>query len=164
MLIRGVFSLENEYIYCLGYKVFKNGRIIGLRGNEIKPAKQIKVKIKNKYHNVEWNKFVYFAFHQENKLIPNNLVVKSKDGTSNLESLYLQQRNENLKRENRENTKLTDKQVKKILIEYKLGSIKDKELDKHNPNRRVSYRSLAEKYNVSHVLIRNIILGDGHNR
>lgn len=152
--------MRDRYEYCFGYKVFENGRIIGLRGHEIKHAKQIKIKIKNKYRNIEWNRFVYFAFHQDTQLIPNNLVVKSKDGTPNLSSLYLQKRNGNLKRENRKNTKLTDKQIKNILIEYKLGNIKDKELDKNNPHRRVSYRSLAEKYNVSHALIRDVILTD----
>lgn len=156
--------MENEYIYCLGYKVFKNGHIIGLRGNEIKKSKQIKVKIDNDWHNIDWNKFIYYAFRQNSFDLFSNLVVKSIDNTSNINSLYLERKNKHLQRKYNKNSKLTEEQIKNILEEYNNGNIKDQGLDKNNPTRRVSYRSLGAKYKVSHTLIKDIIMNNGYNR
>ena len=130
----------------------------------IKKSKQIKVKVDNDWHNIDWNKFIYYAFHQDNFDLFSNLVVKSVNNTSNINSLYLERKNKHLQREHNKNSKLTEEQVNNILEEYNSGSVKDKELNKNNPTRRVSYRYLGAKYNVSHTLIKDIIINSHYNR
>lgn len=143
---------------CLGYEVYSNGEVLGLKGRPLKKSKQIRIKINGKWKNIEWGRFIYYAFHRDFDLLDKNkTVISIKKGNYSLDKLKVVDRNNYLKGENHVSSKLTQSQVYNIIKEYKDGEIKG--LDKNYPNKKVSYRSLAEKYGVSHTVIKNIIIG-----
>lgn len=143
-----------------GYKVNENGTILKLNGEPMKENKMIKVVWEDKsVREIPYAKFVYYAFHRDLDLNDTHLIIKHKDNNRsnfNLSNLEIVSKKDYY-RENSTKSKLTQEQIEEIIDIY--GN-KEKQIEKNDPLSRVSYRKLAEKYGVSHTLIRAIITGN----
>lgn len=143
---------------CFGYRIYENGEIIKLSTGEKINGFQVIIKFPGeKDRVVRRRRLIYWAFHQEDFDLASSLAVKSKDESDCLSSLYLEKRGKEIKGEKNHLAKLTDEQVLKIREEYKNGLIRNLGQDKNNPLKRVSYRSLAIKYGVSHQTIKHAV-------
>lgn len=144
--------MENNYKEYMGYKVYEDGTIISPKGKTLKKGKQVLVKLSDHgLVSVTYLKFIYFVYHQDTFKLFGDKVVKSKDDTTNISSLYEERRGKRF-----EKSKLDQATVEKIKIEYET---KNRGIAPSNPHKRISYRRLAQKYSVSHVTIQKIMNG-----
>lgn len=152
-----------------GYKVFENGKIIGLHGKEIKQGKQIKIKWGNtgKVKMVSYARFVYYAFNYKNfNFNDKTIIVKHKNGNEedcSINNLIIINRKYVNQGENSSSSKLTDAQVEEIKNLYSKKSNK-KGSNKNDPITNMSYRKIAELYGVSHSMIAGIVKGQFRNK
>lgn len=158
-----------EYRELFGYKVYENGDIIGLKGSKMKKNRpQIKVCWgKNKEQKeVGYARFVYYAFNFKTfNFHDKSIIIEYKDGNKNnynINNLTPIKRGNIYQGENHSKSKLTNEQVEEIKRIY--NKQKNFDLDKNYPFTKVSYRKLAEKYGVSHSLIKGIVKGTHRNR
>lgn len=146
-----------------GYKVKSNGKILKLNGKPMKYQKNIKVIWNGTSREVSYSRFVYYAFNVDNFNFDNhNIIIIHKDNNkknNRIENLLAVKRKDLIQGENSNSSKLTDEDVKNIIKEY--NDYGDKE---HDPTKKCSYRKLAQKYGVSHTLIRGIVNGDFRNK
>lgn len=152
--------MENNFKELLGYKVFENGKIIGIKNTELTIKNKtdiLKIKTENEYIYIPVMRFIYYAFNPTFDYQDYNLMVVQKRNNDDLgiENLKVVKRSSKIQGENSCNAKLTDEQVKEIIAIYE--NAKEKGFDKNSPNTNVSYRSLAKDYGVSHSLISGII-------
>lgn len=140
-----------------GYKINDKGVILGLKGTPIKKNNMIKIVWGDgSLKEIPYAKLVYYAFHQDLDLNDKSIVIKHIDGNKNnfnIKNLDAVEKKEYY-RENSRKSKLTKEQINEIIKEYKS---QEEDLDKNNPFKKISYRKIAEKYGVSHTLIRNIM-------
>jgi len=154
-----------EQVDIFGYKVLSNGTILKLNGKPMKYQKTIPILWEDKIsRSVSYSRFVYYAFHQEDFDFNNHsYCVKHKDNNvknNNINNLYITDEKEYLKGEKHKMAKLTNEEVDEIRRLYFIGEEDNKGNGLNNPNRKYSYRKLAEKFNVSHSLIKSIIKGE----
>lgn len=159
--------MKDNFKELFGYKVFENGKIIGIKNTELKINNKtdlLKIKVYDKYTYIPVMRFIYYAFNPTFDYADYNLMVVQKENDDDLgiNNLQVVKRSRQIQGENSCNAKLTDEQVNEIIAIYE--SAKEKNVDKNNPNTRVSYRSLAEDYGVSHSLISGIIKGRFRNK
>lgn len=152
--------MENNFKELLGYKVFENGKVLGIKNTELQIKNKtdlLKIKIENKYTYIPVMRFIYYAFNPTFDYEDYSLMVVQKENNDDLgiNNLQVVKRSSKIQGENSCNAKLTDEQVEEIIAIYK--NAKEKGFDKNNPNTNVSYRSLAKDYGVSHSLISGII-------
>lgn len=151
-----------------GYTIYEDGTIIGLNGKKIKNNRQIKViwgnQKKSKF--VYYARFVYYAFNYKNfNFNDNTIVVRHINGDEkdcHITNLVAIKRKFINQGQYNGLAKLSDKQaeeIKNIYITYKENGLKE-----NDPRKKVSYRKLAEKYGVSHTLIKDIIDGKHRNK
>lgn len=158
----------NDMVELWGYKVYKNGRILGIHGKEINKNKQIKVKwgINGKKRFVSYARFVYYAFNFKNfNFNDMAIVIKHKNGDKNdysIDNLIAVKRKDYNQGENNVSAKLTDEQVEEIKRLYSRDS--EVRTDLNDPMAKISYRKLAEQYGVSHTTIRGIVKGQFRNK
>lgn len=150
-----------------GYKIYENGVIVGLRGKEIAPKRQIVVKRADTHTNktISYARFVYYAFNRDFDVDNNLIIIRQINGDkndfnlSNLEPLGIQMIKQG---EHSVSAKLTDKEVEEIKSIYLQSE--NIYLQKNNPNKKISCRKLAEIYGVSHSTINGIINGKFRNK
>lgn len=160
---------KTKCVELWGYKVYEDGSIVGILNKKLtqyKGSRYIKAKIEDKFINIPILRFVYYAFNQDTFDINDlSYIILPKDMNENntaLSNLVLERRSNIIWGENNINSKLTDEQVKDIIKKYKNGNKKSDGV--YNPYKKVSYRSLAEEYGVSHSLISGIITGRFRNK
>lgn len=158
-----------EYTELFGYKIFRNGKIIGLKGKELndnRPQIRILWGKERKAVEVRYARFVYYAFNRNSfDFNDKSLVIVFKDGNKknySIDNLRLVSRKNIYQGENNKLSKLTNKQVESIKKEY--NSYRQVGLGTNYPFKKISYRKLADKYNVSHTLIKNVIKGKTRNK
>lgn len=156
---------EIKQVELFGYKVLSNGTILKLNGEPMKYQKTIPILWGNKTSkSVSYARFVYYAFHQNDFDFDNHsYCVKHKDNNiknNNIDNLYISKEKEYLKGEKHKMAKLTDDEVDEIRKLYFIGEEDNKGNGLNNPFRKYSYRKLAEKFGVSHSLIKGIIKGE----
>lgn len=157
----------NDFVELYGYKIYKNGNIIGKKTNKlITKRKQIKIYLENgKKQNVSYARLIYFAFHQNDfDFNDKNIVITKNNEDKNdysLDNLKAMETKDILHGEKNKTAKLTDEQVEEIRYIY--NKYKNERGDNNNPNVRISYRKLAELYNVSHTAIQQIVNGKYRN-
>ena len=146
-----------------GYKVKSNGKILKLNGEPMKYQKTIRIVWNGIGREVSYSRFVYYAFNMENfDFNDHSIVIIHKDNNkknNRIENLLAVKRKDLIQGENSNSYKLTDKDVENIIKEYN-----DYGTSEHDPTKKCSYRKLAQKYGVSHTLIRGIIKGDFRNK
>lgn len=153
--------MNNNFVELYGYKIFENGDILGLNNKKLKKHNaqdMIKVKIDNEYIYLPVMRFIYYAFNQDRFDINNYdyLITQIRKGDNiGINNLIKAPRKFFIQGEKSYNAKLTDKQIDEIISRYEEAQIKG--VDKNNPNKKISYRSLAAEYGVSHSLISGII-------
>lgn len=160
-----------QKVTLFGYTIYENGDIIGLKGNLInKEQSQIKITLKhiNKRVSISYARFVYWAFHQDTFDFKNKeILVTHKDNDQynyNINNLVVINKRDILQGEKHKLSKLTNEQVEEIKEVYKKAQENSQNTNKNNPFVKVSFRKLAEKYNVSHSLVRDIIRGKIRNK
>lgn len=156
-----------KQVELFGYKIFENGTILALNGKPMKFNKTITLSVNKKLKKVSYARFVYYAFNKDFDFNNHSYCVKHKDNdfsNNNINNLYITNKKEDIRGENHKMAKLTDKQVEEIKELYRKGQEKDRDINTNSPNRRISYRKLADKYGVSHNLIRGIIKGNFRNK
>lgn len=150
-------------IKVYGYEVREDGTIISLRGKPMAFNKTISLMVDGKEKSVSYARFVYYAFHQNDFDFGNHkFCVKHKDNNNKnnrISNLYVTNKRNHLRGENNSRVKLTDKQIEEIREIYSKNDRESKGENLNNPFRKVSYRKLAEKYGVSHNLIKEIVRG-----
>lgn len=156
-----------KFIELFGYKIYRNGDIIGKKSNKpMKKRKQIKICIDNgKKQNISYIRLVYFAFHQDNFDINNtNIVITRKNNNKDdysVDNLMAIENKDILHGEKNKTAKLTDEQAEEI--KYIYNKYKDVG-ENNNPNTKISYRKLAEIYGVSYTTIGGIVKGKYRNK
>ena len=150
-----------------GYKIYEDGRIVGLNGKKLSLKKQIRIIWgKNKTPRaVSYARFVYYAFNYKNfnfndktiviKHINNNEKDCSINNLKAIKRKFISQGQYNGL------AKLTNAQAKEIIDIY--NNNKEINLKDNDPTTKISYRKLAEKYGVSHTLIREVVNGTIRN-
>ena len=149
-------------IDLFGYTICDNGTILAQNGKPISYRKTIQIKINGKTQSVSYARLVYYAFNQDEFDFQNHsYIVRHRDEKCEplnaLSNLYLTNKREYLDRDNNKRAKLSHKDITEIRRVYL--ECKDNK-DKNYPFKKVSYRKLAEKYGVSHNLIKEIINGN----
>ena len=158
----------NDMVELWGYKVYGDGRILGIYGKEIKPNKQIKVRwgINGKNKFVSYARFVYYAFNFKNfNFNDMTIIIKHKNGNESdysIDNLIAVKRKDYNQGENNAYAKLTDEQVEEIKKIYNENNGLRANLN--DPMAKISYRKLAKKYGVSHTAISGIIKGQYRNK
>jgi len=158
-----------EYVELFGYKVYKNGDIIGLNGKKFtKNRPQIKIYWgKNKVATeISYARFVFYAFNFKTfNFHDKSIIIEHINGNKedySINNLIAIKRGNKYHGENHIKAKLTDKQVQEIKDIYKQ---KDNGIyDKNYPFSKISYRKIAEEYGVSHTLIKSIVKGTCRNQ
>lgn len=158
-----------KQVDLFGYKVLENGTILKLNGEPMKYHKTIQILWENKkIKSVSYARFVYYAFNQDTFDFNNHsFCIKHKDNNDkncDIKNLYPTNEKNHLWGEKHKNSKLTNKEVEEIKRLYFIGEKENEGCGLNNPNRKYSYRKLAEKYNVSHNLIKQIIKGECRNK
>ena len=160
-----------QKVTLFGYTIYENGDIIGLKGNLInKEQSQIKITLKhiNKRVSISYARYVYWAFHKDTFDFKNKeIFVTHKDNDQynyNINNLVVINKRDILQGEKHKLSKLTNEQVEEIKEVYKKAQENNQNINKNNPFVKVSFRKLAEKYNVSHSLVRDIIRGKIRNK
>lgn len=151
-----------------GYKVFENGTIIGKKGKKISKRPQIKVYFEENQKPTEMSyaRFVYYAFNQDSfNYEDKSIVISFKDKNRKnfkLNNLIAVNKKNIYQGQNHTKSKLTDKEVEEIRRLYNKN--KNKRDGEHDPFAKISYRKLADKYGVSHTLIKGIVKGNLRNK
>lgn len=151
-----------KQIELYGYKVFENGTILGLNGKPMNFNKTIELSINGNSKAVSYARFVYYAFNRDFDYKNYSYCVKHKDNditNNNINNLYITNEREHLHRENNMKSKLTDEEIKEIKKLYFIGEEDNKGNGKNNPFKKYSYRKLADKFGVSHNLIKQVVKG-----
>lgn len=147
-----------------GYKVLENGVIIGFNNEPISFAKTITIMINGEMKSVSYARFVYYAFHQNDFDFSNHsYCVKHIDNNPKnnaIDNLYITNEKDYLWGEKHKKSKLTNEEVEEIRRLYYIGEEDNKGNGLNNPTRKYSYRKLAEKFGVSHSLIKAIVKGE----
>lgn len=107
--------------------------------------------------------FIKIHFDFKNK----EILVTHKDNDQynyNINNLVVINKRDILQGEKHKLSKLTNEQVEEIKEVYKKAQENNQNINKNNPFVKVSFRKLAEKYNVSHSLVRDIIRGKIRNK
>lgn len=151
----------------LGYKILEDGTIIGLNGKPMAYNKTIQLTTdKNKTQSFSYARLVYWAFHQDFDFNNHKFCVRHKDSdetNNNINNLYISDKKDYLWGENHKKSKLTEEEVEEIRKLYFIGEEDNKGNGLNNPKRKYSYRKLAEKFGVSHNLIKQIVKGECRN-
>ena len=147
-----------------GYKVLENGTILKLNGKPMAFHKTIQMLIDNEIKSVSYARVVYYAFNQDTFDFNNHsFCVKHKDNNPKnnaIDNLYISDEKEYLWGKKHKKSKLTDEEVDEIRRLYFIGEEDNKGNGLNNPTRKYSYRKLAEKFGVSHNLIKQIVKGE----
>ena len=146
-----------------GYTIFEDGTILKLNGEPMKFNKTIEISINGKTSSVSYARLIYYAFHQDFDFSNHSYYVKHKDNditNNHIKNLYITKRKEYLERDNNKKAKLTSQQVEKIKKLYDIGEEDNKGNSINNPNKKYSYRKLAEMFGVSHYFIKQVIKGE----
>lgn len=153
-------------IKLYGYEIYEDGTIISLSGKPMAYSKTIDLTINGKSRSVSYARIIYYAFHPDFDFNNHSYTVKHKDKNiknNHIDNLYITNEKIHLRGENNKKSKLTDKEAEEIRRIYFKDKIENSDKNKNNPFKKVSYRKLAEKYGVSHNLIKNIIKGITRN-
>ena len=100
---------------------------------------------------VSYLSFIYFVYHQDTFDLFSKKVVKSKDGTTNISSLYVIANKQAERR-----TKVDEELGIRIREEY---FSKNKGIAQTNPHKVISIRRLSQKYKLSKPTVQKIING-----
>mgnify|MGYP004648251739 CR=1 FL=1 len=144
--------MENNYKEYMNYKVYEDGTIISPKGKTIKKNKQFSLTwVTGFSRTVNYLAFIYFVYHQDTFELFSKKVVKSKDGTTNISSLYVIA-NKQAERK----TKVDEELGIRIREEY---FSKNRGIAQTNPHKVISIRRLSQKYKLSKPTIQKIING-----
>ncbi len=142
--------MENNYKEYMGYKVYEDGTVISPKGKELKKRPQISLQVGNgAYRVVNYLKFIYFVYHQDSFELFGKKSVESKDGTTNISSLY-EFRTQGRGRK----AKVSEELANQIKEEY---FTKNRNIESSNRHKAISYRRLAQKYKLSVPTIQSIV-------
>lgn len=148
-----------------GYTIYDDGTILKKNGKKLNTNQQIKIKLDNNGNTrqVNYARFVYYAFNRDFDINDKNIMIKHINGNKQdcrIDNLLSQSVKLIKQGENSTSAKLTDKEVEEI---KRLYGLKDNE-GTNSPKTNISYRKLAERYGVTHTAIRGIIKGYFRNK
>lgn len=155
-----------EYVDYHGYKVYKDGTVIGLYGKEVKKRinkgrYEIRLNIDGKRKNFVLSRLIYHVFNPFD-IDDKNLCVSYKDNDKlnvHLDNLYLTHRKNLIQGEkHKARAKLTDQQIKEIRELYK-GKAGTSQHDKTS----LSLNDLAKMYGVTKANIAHVVKGWSRN-
>lgn len=151
-----------------GYKIYKDGTIVGKYGKTISKRVrngryEVKLIIDGERKYMILSRLMYWLFVENFDLDNKNLCVSAKDDdflNVHPDNLYLEERKNLIQGEkHKKRSKLTDEQIQEILETYKPNPMGANQYSENN----VSYAKLAEKYGVSKANIAMVIKGRSRN-